>query len=83
MTFLVMYSTTFSFNASWKHRKLISYIIRQFRTVIYSCVCAHAQFARLSSDWATATARQLGRTSCLPHKYGGTPLSALHKDTPS
>ena len=42
-----------------------------------------ALFACLSSHWATTTGRLLLPTTFLPHKDGGIPISALHKDTAS
>ena len=34
-------------------------------------------------DWASTTGRLLGSATCLPHKVGGIPLSALSKGTAS
>ena len=44
------------------------------------CISAHALFASLQLDWAIATGRLLGPTTCLPHKDRGILLSILPKD---
>ena len=48
--------------------------------MVNSCVCAHALFACLSSNWATTTVRLLGPATSLPHRDGGILLSVFPED---